>query len=96
MFTINQKSQPAGFSIVQHNGMIIAQLYDTKLVVINEADGTAILNSGGWKTAHTKKCMNIVMNQFGVNVKAVKGQWVVTARGVTESFGDGLVVKIGA
>lgn len=90
---------PKGFKIVQVDSMKqIACLYDTNIVVSNGRD--IVLNSGGWRTNHTKKCMNIFLSPFNARVFQKKGQWFVTYNNddmteVTESFRDNMQIRTG-
>jgi hypothetical protein len=84
---------PKGLSVVTHNNIIVAKLYDTKIVI---SEGNKVtLNSGGWLTNHTKKCMNLVLANSYLNVSQKKGQWFVTFKGTTTvPFEDGMTVTI--
>ena len=46
----------SGLNVVNHEGQIIAQLYDTTIFI--KKDNHFKLNSGGWRTKHTKNCIN--------------------------------------
>lgn len=46
----------AGLNVVNHKGQTIAQLYNT--VIFIREDNHIKLNSGGWRTRHTKNCIN--------------------------------------
>ena len=46
----------SGLNVINHEGQTIAQLYNT-IIFIREGDNIK-LNSGGWRTNHTKKCIN--------------------------------------
>jgi hypothetical protein len=56
----------------------IHKLYDTNIVTIeNHATEytNVILNSGSWKTNHTKNCMNDVLDQFNLKVVQKNFNW---------------------
>lgn len=60
------------------------KLYDT---VIVERDGDKVtLNTGGWKTNHTKNCMNDFLKSFGFGVYQKDFVWYVRGREVSFSF----------
>lgn len=90
---------PKSFKIVQVDSMKqIACLYNTNIVVSNGRD--LILNSGGWYTAHTKKCMNIFLRPFNAYVFQKKGQWYVTFNNndcteETVLFQDNMKIRVG-
>ena len=46
----------SGLNVVNHEGQTIAQLYNT-IIFIREGNNIQ-LNSGGWRTRHTKNCIN--------------------------------------
>ena len=46
----------SGLNVVNHEGQTIAQLYNT-VIFIREGNNIQ-LNSGGWRTRHTKNCIN--------------------------------------
>ena len=46
----------AGLNVITHKGQTIAQLYNT-IIFIREGNNIK-LNSGGWRTNHTKNCIN--------------------------------------
>ena len=64
---------PKGLSVIDHNGMVLAKLYKTMIVVVQ--NGTIQLDTGGWHTRHTAKCMNIALSKFETRVFVKKGQW---------------------
>lgn len=71
---------PKGMAVVPTNGLTIARLYDTNIVTIDYVNNTIHLNNGGWETKHTKKCMNIILEQFGYYVYQKDFQWYVSNR----------------
>lgn len=91
------KRLPKGLSIVDDSGhnLLAAQLYQT--VIVHYQSGHLTLKHGGWLTAHTKKCINLVLSQYdlGLNVKQVKGEWFVSNRdGKSVPFQDGMRISI--
>jgi hypothetical protein len=91
---------PKGLSIVTINGLTVAKLYQTNILVIDSNKGTVKFNSGGWLTKHTKKCINLVLGQSNLNFLNViqrDFEWYVIKtdtlkRQQSVSFQDGLEV----
>jgi len=69
--------QPKGLSVIEHQNQVLAKLYKTLIVVYDKNTNVLKLDNGGWRTAHTKKCINLVLSQYGYYVKQNKGQWYV-------------------
>lgn len=69
---------------------MIARLYDT-IILIREC-GYVKLNSGGWRTNHTKNCMNDLLPQ-GYSVYR-KGTWFVRTPNGDLPFTDGMILNI--
>ena len=90
---------PKGLSITTHNGITVAKLYDTNIVIVDSTKGIVTLNSGGWLTKHTKKCSNLVLAQFGLSIVQRDFKWYVIrtcSKGHKQSisFQDNLEVAI--
>ena len=68
---------PKGLSVIFHNGILLAKLYNTVIVEYIPADNRLTLRSGGWWTMHTKKCINLVLAEYGFKVVQRKKQWYV-------------------
>lgn len=67
--------------------------HGTKVVVFSK--DTITLNTGGYKTATTKRRMNEVSDTFalGFTVNQIKGQWIVGFKGQDyEMSGDRLIL----
>lgn len=78
-----------GLNVVRVDGETIGQLYNT--VIYKTRDNSIILDSGGWYTAHTKKCMNKLL-PAGYRVYQKKGKWcIATPEGVVE-FKNGIIL----
>lgn len=76
------------------NGLLSVVYHRTE--VVKTTPKSIILNSGGWKTATTKKRMNQASNQFGLgyNVYQKKGKWYVKkGRKVREFTGRKIILK---
>jgi len=67
---------PKGFAHFKDECKDKYVLYKTKIVEIDTS--SIILNSGGWLTNHTKKCINIALENTGYKVSQKKGQWFVS------------------
>lgn len=86
---------PKGLSITPFNGYTIARLYNTNIVTIDNNSNTIKLSTNGWTTRHTKKCMNLVLEKFGLHVYQEKGEWYVhQLNGKTYDFSDGMIIAI--
>ena len=81
----------------------IHRLYDTDIVTIehqavkNEITYTnVILNAGGWRTNHTKNCMNDVLNQFDLKVIQKDFNWFLVDghNTIAWDFEDGMNLGI--
>ena len=76
------KRLPKGLSVINHNDTLLAKLYATLIVEFNTTTNSLILRNGGWRTMHTKKCINLVLKQYGIEVRQRKGEWFVMRQGV--------------
>lgn len=77
---------PKGLTIVTVPKLTIAKLYDTNIVLVNQETQTITLNNGGWKTKHTKKCMNLALQQYGLEVRQKNFEWFVFRGGTEVAF----------
>jgi hypothetical protein len=68
---------PKGLSVVSKQDVTIYTLYQTDIVEINHATKSLILRTGGWNGPHTKKCINLALKEFSINVRQIKGKWYV-------------------
>jgi len=70
---------PKGLSLIHHEGKTLVQLYNTLIAVIDKTGPAPLfrLNSGGWQTKHTKKCLNLVLNEYGVYVYQKNFNWYI-------------------
>lgn len=73
---------PKGLSVISHNGTLLAKLYNTLIVEYNTTTNCLILRTGGWRTMHTKKCINLVLKEYGINVVQRKGDWFIMRQGL--------------
>jgi hypothetical protein len=65
-------------------------LYNTMIVKVCLDDKHIRLNSGGYKTPHTKNCMNKVLEPYGFKVVQKKKVWYVNDM----PFFDGMMLVI--
>ena len=78
--------QRKGLSVWNVGDKEYHKLYDT---VIVERDGDKVtLNTGGWKTNHTKNCMNDFLKRFGFKVYQQDFVWYVSGPSDTVRFDD--------
>ena len=77
----------------QYDGNIHIR-YQATDVVIFKADGTIVLNSGGWRTTTTKSRMNAALNGTGWRVWQDDWQWYVgkVDENVRYTFSDSMEV----
>ena len=93
------KGTRAGLQVLNFNGTTIHQLYNTDIVKIeHEAWGytNIILNSGGYRTNHTKNCMSDVLDKFGIRVFQKNFKWFLSIDNgnVTWDFEDKMNISI--
>lgn len=84
---------PKGLSVIEHNGQVLCKLYDTMIAIIDLNRSVATLDSGTWRTKHTKKCLNLVLNEYGIHVVQRDFEWYLSY-GITYNlpFHDGIQV----
>tara|TARA_R100001086_G_scaffold245229_2_gene175888 strand:- start:145 stop:423 length:279 start_codon:yes stop_codon:yes gene_type:complete len=69
-------------------------LYRTKILEYNHADNTIMLNSGGYKTKHTKNCINDNLPS-GYRVFQKNFTWHLDTPNGTINFNDNMIVNLG-
>jgi sporulation protein YlmC with PRC-barrel domain len=69
------KKLPKGLSIVSVANLKIAKLYDTNIVIVDGINNLITINTGGWYTRHTKKCINLVLNSMGLYLTQKNFKW---------------------
>ena len=85
------KGQRKGLNIFSIGNKEYYKLYDTVIVIAEHLDdgSTRIrLNNGGWKTNHTKNCMNDFLKRFGFKVYQQDFVWYVSGPSDTVRFDD--------
>ena len=82
--------QRKGLSVWNVGDKEYHRLYDTVIVDFNnDSEGrTVTLNTGGWKTNHTKNCMNDFLKRFGFKVYQKDFVWYVRGPSDTVRFDD--------
>ena len=80
--------QRKGLSVWNVGDKEYHRLYNTVIVDFNHdsEDRTVTLNTGGWKTNHTKNCMNDFLKRFGFKVYQKDFVWYVMGREVSFMF----------
>ena len=70
---------PKGYSqFVDSNNKTKVILYKTVIVIFDHINKLITLNSGGWTTMHTKKCINIALSNTPYKVFQRDHVWYVT------------------
>ena len=85
---------PKGLSIVPIKSLTVARLYNTNIVQIDHANNVITLQNGGWNTNHTKKCINLVMQNYDFNLYQKNYEWFVVFQGETIPFEDGMQIEM--
>jgi len=89
--------------IVANRQTVIHKLYDTDIITIqndtvknNIVYTSVFLNSGGWRTNHTKNCMNDVLTQFNLKVIQRDFSWylVDSENTIAWDFEDGMSLGV--
>ena len=88
------KGQRKGLNVFSIGNKEYYKLYDTVIVIAEHLDdgSTRIrLNNGGWKTNHTKNCMNDFLRRFGFGVFQKDFKWYVRGRELPFEFETDMV-----
>ena len=88
------KGKRKGLSVWNVGNKEYYKLYDTVIVIAEhlEDGSTRIrLNNGGWKTNHTKNCMNDFLRRFGFRVFQKDFKWYVRGRELPFEFETDMV-----
>ena len=88
------KGQRKGLNVWSIGNKEYYKLYDTVIVIAEhlEDGSTRIrLNNGGWKTNHTKNCMNDFLRRFGFGVFQKNFKWYVRGRELPFEFETDMV-----
>ena len=88
------KGQRKGLEIFNIGNKEYYKLYDTVIVIAEHLDdgSTRIrLNHNGWKTNHTKNCMNDFLRRFGFGVFQKDFKWYVRGKELPFEFETDMV-----
>ena len=88
------KGKRKGLEIFNIGDKEYYKLYDTVIVICEvQADGShrIRLNHNGWKTNHTKNCMNDFLRRFGFGVYQKDFKWYVRGRELPFEFETDMV-----
>lgn len=86
------KNRKGLFTFLDSDGSTNFQLYNT-VIVTTRPDGVR-LNSGGFKTNHTKNCINDIINPLGIRLYQKNFEWFIEyldTKKVVE-FNDGMLI----
>lgn len=99
---MTKQNLPKGLSIVEYTTQdnreaTIAKLYDTNIVIL-DINNTVKLNSNNFRTNHTKKCTNLVLNKYNIPLHLYQKDfiWYVasTKTNKTLQYTDNMIIKI--
>lgn len=62
-------------SLIETDKQVLCQLYQTLIVDIDKETKRLKMRTGGWYTKHTKKCINLVLNKYDLNLIQEKFKW---------------------
>ena len=88
------KGQRKGLNVFSIGNKEYYKLYDTVIVIAEHLDDVSTrirLNNGGWKTNHTKNCMNDFLRRFGFGVFQKDFKWYVRGRELPFEFETDMV-----
>jgi len=93
------KGTRKGLQVSKLDNTLIHKLYDTDIVKIEYQTWgytNVTLSSGGWKTRHTKICMNDVLDQFNLKVIQKDFNWFLVDNDniIAWDFEDGMNLGI--
>ena len=86
MGQIQIKGQRKGLSVHNFGDKEYHRLYNT-IIVYRDGDKVT-LGTDGWKTNHTKNCMNDFLRRFGFKVFQKDFKWYVKGQSGTVRFYD--------
>ena len=86
---------PKGMNIVPKKDVTQVILYQTEIVTIDHVKKSLTLRTGGWYTVHTKKCINLVLKEYGIILSQSKGEWFISRPGhLLVPFVDNMNISI--
>lgn len=86
------KKRRKGLSSFETPEKLSYLLYNTVILEYNYKKGTFRLNSGGWRTNHTKNCINDNLPE-GYHLYQKDFNWYVTTPEGTLNFEDKMEIK---
>jgi hypothetical protein len=89
-----KKRLPKGLRVRTTENETVYTLYQTDIVTFNHRDKLIQLKCEGWYTIHTKKCMNLALNELGYYVRQRKGDWYIETDKTTTEFEDGIILRL--
>ena len=76
------KALPKGLSIIEHKDVLLVKLYNTLIAKVDFASGNVSLDSGlqdiGRLTNHTKKCLNLALEDSDISVRQENFKWIIS------------------
>lgn len=76
------KALPKGLSVIEHKDLLLVKLYDTLIAKVDFVNGDVSINSGlqdiGRLTKHTKKCLNLALEDSKISVRQEDFKWIIT------------------
>jgi hypothetical protein len=86
---------PKGLSILVFGDFKIGKLYQTNIVEVHKLANCIVLRNGGWPTKHTKKCTNLIIQDYGLRLIQKDFQWyVVKQDGTKIAYQDDMKIAI--
>lgn len=85
---------PKGLSTRVQDKQFIYRLYQTDIVIVDAVNSYIKLNSGTWRTKHTKKCINLALEPFDLKVVQKDFEWYIVSKSSIVPFVDGIEVNI--
>lgn len=82
---------------IARRGNVVTVTYHTTCIVAADLQAMAVtLDSGGWRTATTKRRMNQAATQFGLGFSVFQrwGNWFVTTCLGELEFHDGMIIDL--
>ena len=87
---------PKGYAVLVDTLSTKVVLYKTKIVDFDHVNKILTLNSGSWRTHHTKKCINLALSSTCYKVFQRDFTWYVTDGLTITEFNDNMQLPIAA
>lgn len=87
-----------GLKVLTYENETVHKLYQTEIVRYDHQNKVIQLETGGWFSMHTKKCMNLALNPLDYSVIQRQGTWYLVNQNSLETieFENGMQFKVGA